>query len=169
MQRMSHLILVGIFALGLNARSSAAQASLSATDSSSRAVLRDSLNEAKQRWEAARSFSYRVRVDYRCECARPLDNAVWVFVRGDSIQVDSTAPNRRYNLVNVPNYFTVDGMFRELDAALSDTLVDVRGARFDSERGFPLSFAWFRRCVPGRRCISGDFSDVRVLGFEVVR
>ncbi len=167
MRRLALSVIV-FAALALHATALSAQRPLEAVDSVSRAALRDSVAHARARWETARPPLYRVSVDFRCECARPLDNEPWVLVRGDSILHDSTRVDQRAMVEYRPEYYTIDGLFRALEAAVNDTRVDVRAVRFDPTYGIPLSFHTQVRCRNGR-CVSGGFTDVRVRGFEVVQ
>src|SRR5687768_6928565 len=77
--------LVMVCALGLSGAAASGQTLLAATDPVSRATLRDSLTQARERWKSTRPVGYRARIEMRCECARPRDNAPWVLVRSDSI------------------------------------------------------------------------------------
>lgn len=165
MQRISRLLIL-VAALGFDAAVTSAQIALPAADSATRTALLDSVGHARARWESARPQRYRMRVDFLCECARPLDNAPWVLVYGDSILRDSVRADQRPLVVTRPRYYTVNGLFAALEAALRDTLVTATGVRFDSILGTPLSFNASRRCVS--RCTTGGWIDVHVLGFEPV-
>ena len=166
--RSLHCYLLMMFAgLGLDAAATSAQTLLDTADPASRAALLDSVAHGRTRWQAGRPQVYRVRVDLRCECARLLDNAPWVLVRGDSILPDSIRADQRFMVVSRPAYYTIDGLFAALETALRDTLVSVTGVRFDPALGFPVSFDTRRRCVASR-CIYGG-TGIQVLGFAVVR
>lgn len=166
MQRSSRLILVLLAALGFDAPAIIAQTALAAVDSPSRTALLDSIGHARVRWESARPQLYRVRVEVLCDCARPLDNAPWVLVRGDSILRDSVREDQRPLVVSRPAYYTVDGLFALLEAALRDTMLTVTRVRFDPTFGIPLSFSPSVRCVSG--CSTGESYDIRVLGFATI-
>lgn len=166
MQSLGRCFLITVVALGLGGTDASAQTRPEATSPARRQLLRDSVAHARARWVAARPERYRVSVDFRCECARGLDNAPWVLVHGDSILLDSVRADQRQMVVNRPVYYTVDGLFTTLEAALRDTLVSVEDLRFDAALGVPLSFTTGRRCVASP-CSTGGWTDVKVRGFEL--
>jgi len=166
MQRIAFSIIIAC-ALSLSGGAASAQTLVPAIDSVSRAILRDSLFHARERWKSTRPMAYRARIEMRCECARPLDNAPWVLVRGDSILLESVRADQRALVANRPQYYTIERLFTVLETSLADTLVSVADLRFDSQMGIPLSFTTRRRCV-SRVCSTGGWVDVRVLGFEVI-
>lgn len=170
---MAHLtrILIGALLLvALDARAAviAQDSPLSATNAAERAVLRDSLTRARTLWRAMRPISYRTRIEMRCECARPRDNAPWILVHGDSIVSDSLHSDQRHMVMNRPVYYTIDGLFSVLETALRDSAVTVHGVRIHRTSGFPLSFSTRRICRIGP-CSTGGWDDVRVFEFAIVR
>ncbi|HEX6573864.1 MAG TPA: DUF6174 domain-containing protein, partial [Gemmatimonadaceae bacterium] len=154
-------------ALCLSGAAASAQTLLGATDPVSRATLRDSLTQARERWKSTRPLGYRAQIEMRCECVRPRDNAPWVLVRGDSILLDSVPADQRALVVNRPEFYTIDRLFTVLETAVADTLVSLADVKFDSRTGIPLSFTTRHRCV-SRVCSTGGWVEVRVFSFEVV-